>query len=187
MSLRVFPVAGLPLQEFEVWAQVSASVVQLALYPFGPGVVESLETEEPDKLRLRAGVPGIYYITGEAQDSRGGFYSGSTAFLVHDKEELDQLLRNKWEAMKDRLFLKDLEGALELFLDESKETYRTIFAALLERLPQIVTDMQDIEMIYARGGEAKYRIERVHEDGASITYYIYFAWDKHGIWKIDWF
>ncbi len=92
--------------------------------------------------------------------------------------------------MKDRLFLGDITGALQSFLDASKPTYLSIFNSLADRLPQLVTEMQDIEMIYLKDGVAKYRINRAHDIGgspATVTYYIYFVLDKDGLWRIDFF
>jgi len=55
---------------------------------------------------------------------------------------------------------------------------------------QIINDMQDIELIYAKEGIAKYRINRdqmIAGTPTTITYYIYFMVDPNGIWKIDQF
>jgi len=47
---------------------------------------------------------------------------------------------------------------------------------------------QDIEIVYATGDRAKYRIRRDHDiDGQTvkITYYIYFGTDKKALWKME--
>lgn len=59
---------------------------------------------------------------------------------------------------------------------------------LVDILPQTISEMQEIEMIYCKNGTTKYRItnhqliEGVYRD---TTYYIYFLIDEDGIWKID--
>jgi hypothetical protein len=53
--------------------------------------------------------------------------------------------------------------------------------------PQIVEDMQDIELIYIEGSVAKYRIRKNELYGGemlTITYYLYFIIDEDGLWKI---
>jgi len=57
-------------------------------------------------------------------------------------------------------------------------------------LPEIVDEMQDIEMIYARGDYVKYRIKRTQLINGSmmdLTYYLYFVKDKSGLWKVNQF
>ena len=46
--------------------------------------------------------------------------------------------------------------------------------------------MNAIEMIYVEGKVAQYRIKRT-EDVGEVTYYIYFAIDGDGLWKIQQF
>jgi hypothetical protein len=53
-------------------------------------------------------------------------------------------------------------------------------------LPTIAVGMQQIQMIYAEGGVAQYRIRKT-EGVDEITYYIYFVRDEKGIWKIQQF
>jgi hypothetical protein len=48
--------------------------------------------------------------------------------------------------------------------------------------------MQNIEMIFAKGDRAKYRVKRDHNIGGqtvTITYYIYFSTDGNGLWKVE--
>jgi hypothetical protein len=104
---------------------------------------------------------------------------------------LDSLLRLKWEGMKSALAAQDVEGGLVYFLESSKENYRGTLEAVAVDLPQIIPGLQDIEMIYAKNGRVKYRLNRVHDiDGTpvTITYYIYFVQEtKTGLWKIEQF
>jgi hypothetical protein len=109
---------------------------------------------------------------------------------VLDRYELDILLKEKWDGMKNALSGQDIEGGLNYFLDRSKPRYQEGFNIIKDKLPQIINDMQDIELIYAKEGIAKYRINRDHVIGgtpATITYYVYFMVDQNGIWKIDQF
>lgn len=81
----------------------------------------------------------------------------------------------------------DITNALKYFNDDTKELYNEIYAALYDNLPQIVEDMQDIELIYIKGNLAKYRIRKNELYGGqtfNITYYLYFIKDGYGLWKI---
>jgi hypothetical protein len=156
----------------------------------GPGEVELLESMNDREFKLRFVAEGLYEFTAEAADPQNNTYSASVSILVLNRNELDGLLRTKWNGMKQGLTSRNIEQALRYFLQKSGERYRPVFSALAEKLPGIVSDMQEIELIYSTNGVSKYRINRVHiMDGepVTITYYISFAVDDNGIWKLDQF
>ena len=68
----------------------------------------------------------------------------------------------------------------------SKEKYQYIFTSLLDKLPDLVSKMREIEMISTENGVAECRISRL-EDVGEVTYYIYFFHDEDGLWKIQQF
>jgi hypothetical protein len=52
----------------------------------------------------------------------------------------------------------------------------------------LVQQMQNIEMVFAEGNRAKYRVKRDHDiegQTVTITYYIYFSTDGSGLWKVE--
>ena len=120
-------------------------------------------------------------------DSVGGTYTETTVVNIITRDELDVMLKAKWNGMKGRLALYDIEGALDYFSYGSKEEYRQIFNLLPQDLPSLVSNMQGIELVYSRGDAAKYRIRReqvINGVLQTITYYIYMSRDENGIWKI---
>ncbi len=131
---------------------------------------------------------GFFYPTVTVTDDLGNSYSDTLAITVMNKAEIDTLLKSKWEGIKEALGSKDIKGGLSDFLEYSKERYRQAFNIIVDDLPQIISDMQNIEMIYLRNNVAKYRMNRVHDINGilqTITYYIYFVKDAKGVWKID--
>ncbi|MEK7845772.1 MAG: PKD domain-containing protein, partial [Nitrospinota bacterium] len=133
---------------------------------------------------------GIYYPTVVVTDSQGIQYSDTIAIVVLNKNDLDALLKAKWNAMKTALANQDVNTALNYFTEETKQHYNELFTALQPSLPQIVQDMQGIELISLKNNSAKYRIRRDDLYGGqteTFTYYIYFMVDDNGIWKIDWY
>jgi hypothetical protein len=132
--------------------------------------------------------PGLYFPTVTITDVLGNAYSESTIVNVVDRMVMDTLLRAKWEGMKAKLANQDISGAVQFFDQSSQDRYAEVFTALNTQLPQMVKDMQDIQLIYARGGIAKYRIRKNELYGGhmvTLTYYIYFTIDPNGMWKID--
>jgi hypothetical protein len=134
-------------------------------------------------------VPGIYTFKYVVEDEQGVEYASQPVSVnVLDRAELDALLKARWNGMKSGLSSQDVEGALAYFVETSQDKYRVIYTALQAQLPQLATDMQNIEMVYAKDGRAKYRIIRqqmIEGTPVDITYYIYFNWDANGLWKID--
>ncbi len=104
-----------------------------------------------------------------------------------DRSTLDTLLRAKWEGMKQALASQDIPRALVFFTDEAKALYNDVFSILLPRLPQLVQEMQEIQLIYSADNRAEYRIRKQEVHGGTtleLTFYIYFAIDERGLWKI---
>lgn len=129
---------------------------------------------------------GIFYPTITVTDNQGNTGSDTIAVTILSKTEMDTLLKSKWEGMKGALTSRDIEKAMSHFLSASQQRYRNIFTSLLSVLPDIVADMQAIEMISLVSGVAEYRIRRMENVG-EMTYYIYFVLDENGLWKIQQF
>ncbi len=130
---------------------------------------------------------GIFYPTITVTDDQGNTYSDTIAITVLNKTEIDALLKGKWEGMKGALANQNVNSALNYFAEEVKQHYSEIFTALFAQLPQIVQDMQEIQLIYTKNNTAKYRIRKNELYGGqmlTITYYIYFTVDIDGLWKI---
>jgi len=136
------------------------------------------------------GVYRLYYTLTDISVANGQTYTGEFMVNVLDKGELDGMLRAKWEGMKLALSTKNIEGAISYFREPARDNYRDQFIPLSNNLPQLVANMQEIELIYLENNRAKYRINRNHVmDGISetVTYYIYFLLDEYGLWKIEQF
>jgi hypothetical protein len=147
---------------------------------FGPG--------PPGLLPITIKQPGLYWFEVEAKSIDNQIFTDEVGVLVYDTDELDALLQAKWNAMKTCLLAGDIQGASLYYSSATRGNYEAIFTTLGDQLPQIAQQMQDIELIYAGEGYAKYRIRRDEIIGGethSITYNIYFCTDENGIWKID--
>jgi hypothetical protein len=131
--------------------------------------------------------PGIYFPRVAVTDNQGNIYTETTLVNVLSREEMDALLTSKWEGMRVALVNQNIDEAVNYFAEESRQLYSEIFAALNAQLPQIVQEMQDIQLIYSQNNISKYRIGKNESYGGqalSIAYYIYFIVDRDGIWRI---
>jgi hypothetical protein len=183
----VLPEAGLAPYDGELSIKAPVELSTSDLQVIGPGGVV-IGDGPPDLYPLTIEQPGLHRLAVEATDSEARLYTDQVAVLVYDPDQLDALLQAKWNAMKSRLAAGDIDGAVDYFGSATSEDYRAIFTALESLMPQVVQDMQAIEMIYARQGFAKYRIKRsevIQGQTFSITYNVYFSMDENGVWKID--
>ncbi|MBW2039963.1 MAG: hypothetical protein JRI46_10320 [Deltaproteobacteria bacterium] len=187
IKLEADPESGVSPLETMLRIEGSFSFTESSLTYTGPGEVEILENPSPEEYRVRITTEGIYEFTAEVMDEQNNAYTDTTAIVVLDRAELDAMLKAKWEGMKSALANQDIEKALNYFAEDTQGLYRDIYTALGDNIPQIAQDMQDIQLIYAEGRLAKYRIRRDEEHGGQvypITYYIYFVRDRDGLWKI---
>ena len=111
-----------------------------------------------------------------------GWIVGATEDSVDSR--VDSELKALWSGMVTRLIERDVEGALGYFAYSTKGRYREQFNLIKNRLPEIFSGMRDIEPVYIKGDEAKYRV-RIREDGGERTGYIWFGKDILGQWKIE--
>lgn len=113
-------------------------------------------------------------------------FSGLITVYAEDvaEQRIDSSLRTIWNEMVARLSVGDIEGALEYFTYASRGRYREQFTSIRERLPALSSGMRDIEMVFIKGDEAKYRI-KLKDRGGERTGYIWFRKDIFGRWKIE--
>jgi len=102
-------------------------------------------------------------------------------------ESSDKQLRSIWRDMKSALVNKNIKKAIEYYHDETKQLYRDIYTAFGDKLPQNAQELGEIQPIYIRENEAKYRLVSKELYGGKtvdITYYVYFVKGNDGKWKI---
>jgi hypothetical protein len=136
---------------------------------------------------VRLSAPGLYLLTAEATDYAANVYTYTVAILVADRTALDTMLQAKWDGMKQALANRNVTQAVQYFTDETKGVYQEVFALLSDQLPQLMQEMDSIELISVEDNAATYRMRRTQLYGGqmlTITYYAYFRPDRHGLWKI---
>lgn len=152
----------------------------------GPGPVQTLVPDEPDTIKLGIANPGLYFFTAQVQDKNGFTYTDSFAVSAMDRAGADAMLKTRWNGMKSALATGDIDLSLTYFVEREREKYRTLFQKIAN-IQTFANNMEEIEMISFDNGIGEYRIKRTETvSGAStvITYFIYFARDTDGRYKI---
>jgi len=126
---------------------------------------------------------GLYPATVVARDEQGAEYAASFSVNVHPLPPL----KSKWEKMKAHLIAGEVTTALQDFAPDEAEIQQQVFTTLSSRLPQVVSEMRDIQLVYLKGRAAKYRLRREEPPNGEVTYYVSFQLDPSGFWEIEGF
>jgi len=148
----------------------------------GDGMPEIIGTEA--SITAQYQYPGLYYPRVTVTDTQGNAYTETTIVHVLSREEIDVLLRAKWEGMGSKLSIGDIEGALVFFDETSKQAYRDLFYVLSSMLPTIVQEMGDIHFIEYLKNAAICDIQTTR-GGIDYSFQLLFTKDLQGIWRID--
>jgi hypothetical protein len=189
IRFTVYPSSGIikpPANTLEVTFEAEAYLPNpISSYSWDFNGDGTAEITGPDsKVVAQYQYPGLYSPSVAVRDTQGNVYSETTLVNVTSKEEIDALLRSKWEGMRTKLSNGDIEGAL-VFLDEfTKQDYRDLFNVLSSMLPTIVQELGDIQLIENTGNTAIYDIRTIR-DGIEYSFQLLFTKDINGIWRID--
>ena len=148
----------------------------------GDGTVEVTGTAP--KITAQYQYVGLYYPQVTITDTSGNQYQASTIVNVLSKEELDVLLKDKWEGMKGALVGGDVEGAVKYFTSESQGKYKAGFELLKDQMSNIFNRPEVLNLISIIGNVAKYENIVSEDNGRRYSYPVIFILDENGLWKI---
>lgn len=186
--LRVYPGTGIlslttnPLKVvFEAETYLSDPIISCAWDFNGDGIPEITGIDLKTVGEYQT--PGLFFPRVTVIDNRGNIYSEIAVVNVLSREELDYLLRSKWEGMSGRLLEGDVDRAMEFFNESKGEAYRRLLKRLSAHLPAIVSGMSDIQLIEYRDRAIFYDIQTSIK-GEAYSFPLRFEKDINGIWKI---
>ena len=136
------------------------------------------------------GVPfaeaGLYFPTVRVTEQGGEIRTATTVVQVFDGTQLDTMLKNKWDAMKNALRQGDINLAVTHIVARRRATYQAMFNALTVPLINIDQVLPSIAPLELRGIEAEYEMT-VMEGGFQHSFLVLFAIDEDGVWRIKFF
>lgn len=99
--------------------------------------------------------------------------------------DLDQLLRSRWNGMRQALEQGDVDTAVSFYSEKSREHRRvSLLKKTKEQLRKMSQELSDIQLIKVYGNhEAEYDI-RIVRDGKTYSYQLLFKKNRDGIWEI---
>ncbi len=147
-------------------------------------VLPEISFLNPEEYKLNFKAEGLYYITASATGPDDNVYQDTIEIIVLNKNQLDMLLKGKWDGMKTALGNQDVDGSVKDIVEDSKDTYREQFTALVSVLDIIGNELGQIQLVKIEGNRAEYEIIAT-EDGTTYSYYLLFVRDSDGLWKIE--
>ena len=183
-------------QQVELFANITSGISQLTTYfsettsfvPVsyqmdfeGDGIVDYTGASFDD-INHTYTSEGIFYPTLTVTDEQGNTYSDTTAIIVISKGAIDIVLQEKWADMKEELVKGNIEGALEFFIERSKDRYRSVFEALEDQLPVIMETFIEFNIVNVFENIAEYEIV-ANEGGVLYSYPGVLIKNGNGIWK----
>lgn len=182
--LRASPVSGLaPLTvRFEVASALARPIVRYELDHNGDGIPD-LRSPTFENVQVTYTQPGIITPLLTVTDDQGRAVTATTTIQVLDPAATIALLQVKWGALKAALTQGNIEGALQAVAVGIRTRYRPALQALRGDLPALAATLGDLQVISFQDGLAEAATVRL-EDGQRRVYFIYFAPDDDGIWRI---
>jgi hypothetical protein len=129
---------------------------------------------------------GLYFPTVRVTEQGGTIRNAATVVQVLDGDQLDILLKSKWDAMKNALRQGNVTLAVTHIVARRRATYQAMFSALtvpLANIDQVLTNIAPLEL---RGIEAEYEMT-VSDGGSQYSFLVLFAIDEDGVWRIKFF
>jgi YVTN family beta-propeller protein len=148
-----------------------------------PGQIEYLDGADANERLIQIPNAGVYFITARAYKN-GVLSTDTIGTVVHDRTELDGMLRQKWEGMRTALLNNDIDTAVKDMSSRTKNIYWNAFGYLTDsQRSSLANELGDIELIKTRGTGVEYDIQTTR-DGTLCSYILLFELDEDGMWKI---
>ena len=183
------PESGISPLETRLSIDGSFSFTASSLTYTDPGAVELLESS-PDEYLVRITGEGVYYFTVEVTDAENNVHTDTVAILVLDQNQLDQLLKAKWNGMKAALVAGDIQSAVTYFASDRQDAYNLVFNDLSDQINDIISDTGELESLEVSHQQARYIISYpivVNNVATTAGTYVIFIQDANGLWKIRFF
>jgi hypothetical protein len=149
----------------------------------GNGVIDQTGSEL-DQITVQYQAMGIYYPTVTVTDTNGNTFTATTVVNVLSRDELDALLKNKWDEMKTALINKDFNTAIGYLTEAARSKYQRLFERFGDNLPGIAANLPDLQPIWMDGDVAAYYVTKL-ENGTEKAHYVYFVRDQNGLWGLQ--
>lgn len=129
-------------------------------------------------------IPGVYKAKLTVTLASGDVHVSFHTIIVTSFDNMDTMLRSIFNSMLASLSTGNIEGAVGIVAGGMQDRYRSVFTALQNDLPNIVSQVGDIQGGTIGEDMAEYVLTR-EENGQKRAYFIYFLRGEDGVWRIE--
>jgi sugar lactone lactonase YvrE len=169
---------------FSILRSMANPVVSFTLDADGDGSVDFTSGTLPDTIPFTYSQPGLYLATAGFTDNQGTRYSDTIAVSVSSLQEVDALLKNKWNGFKYTLVNQDIATSMKYITEGARPKYQGLFERFGDHLPAIAESLPDLQLIRIDGDVAAYYVKKM-ENGVEKAHFVYFLLDENGLWKLQ--
>jgi hypothetical protein len=186
LSFRPFPVIALVSQPVSFTLTSLNEIAQIQLDGNGDGTIDftgvSLEG-----VTVTFAEPGLYFPKVSVTDINSAVFTESAIVQVVDITQLDAILADKWNSMKNALRSEDTAGAASYIVNSKRDSYQTLFNNLTIPFSSIDQMLGSVTYQAVKGLEVEY--EMLMNDGpdGDVSYLVLFSLDVDGVWRISFF
>ncbi len=184
VALKASPVSGLaPLTvRFEVQSGLDRPILKYEFDQNGDGTID-LTSSTFAGIEVTYTTPGLLTPTLTVTDDQGRIVTTTTTIQVLDAPATIAMLQTKWEGLKAALAARDIPQAAAEIATGVRARFRAVFQALEADLSTIAPTLGAVSITKVAEGLAEGVVQRV-QGGRTYLYFIYWAPDADGIWRI---
>jgi hypothetical protein len=129
--------------------------------------------------------PGVYFPRVRVTDAQGVSRVATGVVEVYDTATVTGQLQTRWTSMREALTAGNVEAAVSVFAESSRESYRGIFTALagVGALAPLAQDLAGIRLVRIGNKHAEYEL-RATRNGVEYSYFVLFVIDGDGLWRL---
>jgi sugar lactone lactonase YvrE len=182
--LKAAPLSGLaPLTvRFEVESGLDRPIVRYEFDQNGDGTVDFTGTSFED-VQVTYTTPGLITPTLRVTDDQGRTVSARAMVHVLDQAATIAMFQGKWDAFKSALAARDIPRATAEVAVGLRPRFQQVFQTLDANLPTIAPTLGPAAITRVTDGLAEGVTQRIHGK-KTYLYFIYWAPDSDGIWRI---
>lgn len=170
--------------EFSVLAALKNPITRFTLDADGDGYPDVDQQTIPNSWSFIYTQPGIYHATVRVTDDQGNEYDDSIAVNVLPLNDLDTLLKSRWEGVKTALVKMDITTAMMYLTESARPKYQQLFERFGDHLPAIAANLPTLQLIRIDGDVAAYYVTKM-ENGVEKAHFVYFVLDESGLWRLQ--
>ncbi len=173
IRLTANPQSGIPdatgtfSTTLEADANLPNSIYSYSWDTNGDGSEEQIG-KDLSKITANYQAPGLYFPKVAITDSQNSTYTETAIVNVLSKEQMDALIKSKWEGMKVSLINSKIDNALKNFVGGQNSKYKQVFEALKDQLTEIFAAEEEFSFVSAYENRIEY--ENIVVEGDKVIF-----------------